>query len=261
MFRAQRRRGGLSFQSKLIPQWSIQLLTDRIRVELQNHDIGWHQDMYFLLTVRGTKHSSKHRKTQDAASRAFQDFLDEADLDMETVQSGNWWIDVGVEVVSEDGGCLQWRTSFHTAIVEEVLGISEDHARRITSTGSSKYARDLASHLTAVSGCRIEPGAQAAGQYEACYLQLYTTDKSVTYHPEGYLHAKAMTVQEAMGNNQPPNFVQGLFNTYLTAAANNPSNARLEMRVPVKYACDVLLLINSCLLREALLCFTRPEWW
>jgi hypothetical protein len=174
---------------------------------------------------------------------------------------GEWWFDVGVEISSSRQECLQWRTTSHFHIVKEVLQIQEGHASRVTSLGSSKYSRDLASHLTAVSGCRIEPGVQAAGPYEAAYFQMYTTDKALTFNPENHHHGKAISMREALGQTQPPKFVEGLFNLYISAVESNSSNARVEVRVPHTHATSVLTRLDINIVRESLVSFTRSDWW
>jgi hypothetical protein len=182
---------------------------------------------------------------------------------METIinGNGNWYIDIGLDIKSELNQCLQWRTSAHSHIVKEVLGIDGRTAARITSMGSSKYSRDLSSHLTAVSGCRIEPGSRGEGCFHAVYLQIYTTDKTVTYHPEGHHHAKAMTIKEAMGKEQPVPFLQKLYETYKDASDTISSNARIEVRVPFQHATEVLLNIRGDILRGALVSFETKDWW
>ncbi|KAF9033679.1 hypothetical protein BDP27DRAFT_1374970 [Rhodocollybia butyracea] len=77
--------------------------------------------------------------------------------------------------------------SAQSRVVEEVLQIHSKDVVWITSLGSSKYSRDIVSHLLGVSGCQIEPGVRAAGAFEAVYFQLYSTDKALTYNPEGII--------------------------------------------------------------------------
>ncbi|KAJ3846195.1 hypothetical protein EV368DRAFT_53117, partial [Lentinula lateritia] len=73
-----------------------------------------------------------------------------------------------------------WATTSHYCIVKEVLKISDVNASRITSMGSSKYQRDIVSHIMDVAGCRIKPGSRAQGEYKAAHFQLYTMDKAIT---------------------------------------------------------------------------------
>jgi hypothetical protein len=260
MFRAQKRSGYVAYQTKLIPQWKVLSLGGVIRTKLQDNEVDWAQGFFFSLTVRGTKHATQHSMDADSASQALDEFLADAKISRDATAHGSWYIDVGVEYSAGDT-CLQWTTSSHFHILKDVLRVPELHASRITTPGSTKYARDMVSHLPAVSGCRIEPGVQAEGEFHAVYFQMYTTDKAITYNPEGGYHGKAITMAAAMGATQPPAFLNGLFNLYKTAMEENSSNARVEVRVPFSKATEVLLSIDSRVVRNSLLGFTRAEWW
>jgi hypothetical protein len=261
MFRARKRTGHVSYQTKLVQPWALRLLPDTMRTQLLVNGIDWAQDFFFLHTIRGTKHGTQHSWDAESAKIALHEYLLDARIPLVATEEGTWWIDVAVEISSDEGACLQWRTSSHFHVVQEVLRISHNHAKRITSIGSSKYARDLVSHLTAVSGCRIEPGIRACGRFQAAYVQMYTTDKAITYNPEGIHHAKSITINDAMGRTQPPSFATGLFGVYKDAVENNSSNARVEVRVPLDFADSVLLGLNINLIRDSLLSFTPGEWW
>jgi hypothetical protein len=93
------------------------------------------------------------------------------------------------------------------------------------------------------------------------YLQFYTTDKSVTYHPRGRSHAKEITIGEAMDGSKSDEYTMGLYGTYLEAAKNTPSNARMEVRVPIEFARDVLIDIDQPTLQQSLLSFPKKYWW
>jgi hypothetical protein len=260
-FRAQKHSGLMSYQTKMIPDWQVPNLSEKLRTVLTDNHVDWAEGFFFLHTIRGTKQSTRHAKNAEAAQQALEEFFDEANIPMESSQEGEWWVDVGLEFSSGTAACLQWRTSSHVHIVKEVLGIEEGPARRITSLGSSKYSRDLVSHLTAVSGCRIEPGTQAKGDFHATYFQMYTTDKSITYNPEGIHHGKFLPMKSAMGDIQPVKFLESLFNAYSSAIEKNASNARVEVRVPLAHATSVLLSYRLDVVRESLLSFTRGDWW
>jgi hypothetical protein len=262
LFRAKKRSGALSFQSKMIPAFAVPHLMDHIRQQLEENDIEWGNDCFVLHTVRGTKQASKHSKTEAAATLALEEYLESAQISLDSIDSeGEWWIDVGLEFSSREDYGLHWTTTSHFHIVKEVLRISEAHASRITTLGSSKYSRDITNHLPAVSGCRIEPGVQAEGPYSAAYCQLYVSEKALTYHPERGHHGKAITMQEAMGKTQPSAFVLGLYNLFQSARTHTSASARIELRVPFRYATKVLLQIDPSVVKESLLAFTRHDWW
>jgi hypothetical protein len=232
-----------------------------MRCKVQDFDVEWAKDFFFLHTIRGTKHGTQHTATSQAALMALKDYLKDADIPVAAVEMGEWWIDVALEFSSRTARCLQWKTSSHYRLVRALLDIPEDHARRITSIGSSKYSRDISSHLPSVSGFRIKPGSQAKGPYEAVYCHMYTTDKSLTYNPEGGHHGKAITMTQAMGKTQPPTFIVKLLDVYRDAIQNNASNARFEVQVPIVQSTKVLLQFAPDLIRRSLLLFSRSEWW
>lgn len=228
---------------------------------LDQSDVQWARSFVILHTVRGVKHSSFHHVDQDSAEFYLHDFVDDAKLSPDIFRTGNWYIDVAIEISSEKGHCLQWNTSTHNEVVQQALHISDRDAARISNIGSSKYSRDLTSHLTDVSGFRISPGTRAQGEYEAVYIQAYTTDKAVVYNPDAGHYAKSLSMKEAMGPDQPPKTVEGIHTIYQEALQNNSSSARLEVRVPLKFAHHVLLQFDSQTLKKCLCSFNPRDWW
>jgi hypothetical protein len=95
----------------------------------------------------------------------------------------------------------------------------------------------------------------------ARYFQMYATDKTVTYCPEGAYYGKAIMMKQAMGPDHPHGFIQNLYNAYADAAVKNPSNARIEVRVPYRFAATTLLDVPGCLLRTSLVSFPKSVWW
>jgi hypothetical protein len=262
LFRARKQSGAMAFQTKMLQRFAVPHLIDHIRQSLSENGIDWAQDCLVMHTVRGTKNGTKHSLTEDAASLSLDEFLHSVHLSSAAIeQGGEWYIDVGVEFASSLDHCLQWTTTSHFHVVKEVLQISDHHASRITTLGSSKYQRDIASHLPALSGCRIEPGTHATGPFDAVYYQQYTNEKSLTYNPEKGHHGKAITIKEAMGKTQPAPFIENLYELYFKARDSNSSHARVEVRVPFVFATTVLLTIHPDIVEQSLLSFPRQTWW
>jgi hypothetical protein len=258
-FRATKKSGQKAYRTIVVPQWSLKDFGSKLRGHLRDNGVEWAEGLFFMHTIRGIKLGTQHTKTRDAAELALMEMIEEAHLDEEAMGSGSWWIDVGLEFSSKKDECLQWMTASHRNVVREALGIDDSNAIRITTLGSSKYSRDLASHLPGVSGCRIEPGVRAQGCYEAAYLQIYTTDKSVTYLPEGHQKAKRISMEEAMKGGQ--GFVEGLFTTYWQASLENSSNTRVEVRVPFQFATTALVNVDPSTFHGSMLSFSKRDWW
>ncbi|KXN81814.1 hypothetical protein AN958_03744 [Leucoagaricus sp. SymC.cos] len=252
-------------------QWPATYQTEEIRAknqevggmnpDLDPEDRGWTSNFLIMHTIRGVKHASFHQPDQDSASFYLDDFFKDAQLSNEVPNIGEWYVDVGIEISSVAGECLQWVSGSHSYLIQEALEIDQDNALHITSLGSSKYARDLASHLPEVSGFRIEPGKRAEGPYHAVYVQAYTTDKSVVYNVTNKRHAKYLTTHEAMTAKHPTPTIDGLHDIYDHAKKSNSSNARLEVRVPACFADKVLLHLDSVVIQESLCAFDRIDWW
>jgi hypothetical protein len=251
---ARKCSGDIYLQKKIVDSWVLRLLPDSIRSELAKNGVRWAEDLFFSHNIRGTEHGTRHRCNVKSAQAALIDYLLDARIPLEATYEGIWWIDVGLEITSDDDACLQWRTSSHLQVVKEVLQIPERQAKRVTSFGSSTYARDMVSHLTAVSGCRIEPGVEAQGPFQAAYIEMYTTDK-------GKHHRKAMTIKTAMSRTQPPSFIEWLVNLYTKNVDDDSSKARIKVRVPLDLARTALLGLDIGTVRGGLLSFTRSEWW
>ncbi|GLB33116.1 hypothetical protein LshimejAT787_0100010 [Lyophyllum shimeji] len=261
MFRARGKDGRLALTTKMFPEWLVDQLGDQIRASLQDHGCSWGTGLVFLHQVRGVKHSSSHSVDAECAQRALQDFIEENNLDLTSLQSsGEWWIDVGLEIASGEGNCLAWRTDSHYHVVKRALDITSDVAHRITSVGSSKYTRDMSSHLPAVSGCRISPGPRARGPFEVQYMQAYTTEKALIYRPDRGHFGKFITCADVL-NGKAMKFIDDLYELYRNAIDTNCSLARIEVRVPLRHGAAVLLDLDEELLRESLVSFSRSVWW
>jgi hypothetical protein len=274
-FCATKSSGQRAYRSVVMPEKAVPGFGDQLRGHLRRNGVDWAEGLFFMHTIRGIKLGTQHEKTRSDAELALQSMLINLHLppdkppngeDSDSHQplyrpysEGSWWIDVGLEYSSQWGRCLQWMTGSHRDVVKEALRIDDLHASRITSLGSSKYSRDLASHLPAVSGCRIEPGALAKGRHEAAYLQMYTTDKSVTYQAKEKKKATSITMNKAMMGAEV--FTSGLFETYHQASTEISSNGRIEVRVPWRFKTEALLDIDSTVICDSMLSFSKEEWW
>lgn len=274
MFRAGNHGGGVSYQTKEVSSLVVGLLVGQIRMEMEMNEVGWGHDAFVIHMVRGTKASTKHNISREAAEFALGEYLESMDLRRD--DSDFWYIDVGIEISSEKNHCLQWLTTSHCHLLQKVLEISERDAARISTLGSSKYSRDISSHLPQLSGCRVEPGLRARGNFRVAYYQQYTSEKALTYNPGKGFHGKTIQMKEAMGKKQPCDFISKLYETYIGAKSDNASSARIEVRVPVKELVShdddgnpiysdsgtvVMTNIPAGMLRRSLASYSRDTWW
>ncbi|PPQ80694.1 hypothetical protein CVT26_006697 [Gymnopilus dilepis] len=259
-WRARGRNGQLSFTTKTIPSAAVYDLANAIRNSLRRNDVPWHFGLVVLHQIRGVKHSSSHNLDRQSAKRALSQFFAQNSLSRDALLCGTWWIDVALNITSDDGRSYAWRTDAHFHLTRKALGLSEDVAQRITSIGSSKYTRDLTSHLAAVSGWRISPGPRAEGKYSCCYFQGYTTDKALTARVDSGHHGKFTTCQDVL-SGKAIQWSEDLFNLNRNACTTNSSTARMEMRVPLKHAITVFLDVDDQLIRRSIVSVNSVVWW
>lgn len=265
--RAGKSTGGYSWSTKVIPKEEVEYLADSIRHELcMNDNISaedrrWASDFFIMHTIRGVKHGTYHHADSASAEFYLRGHYADAQLSPLVPDYGEWYVDVGIEISSVQEHCLQWRTTGHRIIVEQALHITPDQALKIASFGSSRYALDSASHLPDLSGFRLETGTRTRGIHDASYIHAYTTDKAVVYNIQGSRHSKYVTMKEALGSEDPLPTIDSLHDIYDQAKYSNPSNARLEVRVPAAFAPEALLDIDPHALQHCLAVYTKQEWW
>ena len=260
-FRAQNRSGHLAFGTRMLPDYAVEDFGDFLREALESRHVEWAENLVFLHEIRGVKNATFHTPNESAADTALAEFLEEYGIsDHDVLSNDNWYIDVGVEVASEDQSCLAWRTDAHNLIVRELGRLSPSRADSITKPGSSQYYRDLTSHMTEVSGFRISPGSRSRGEFDIQYMQAYTTDKALTYRPDGPYTGKYITVKQIL-DRKAETYLDNLYKLYLTSAQTNFSCARLEVRVPLSYATKALNGFLNMRFERYLFSFPRKAWW
>ncbi|KXN83946.1 hypothetical protein AN958_00784 [Leucoagaricus sp. SymC.cos] len=265
--RARNHGGGYSWSKKIIPSMYVRDLMDKVRESLDDfaltddEDNHWARNFFVLHTIRGVKHGTLHHVDATSAQYYLSEFIESAHLSDEIYEEGTWYVDVGIEVSSPSGDCVQWITASHRHIVQQALRIPMNHAIRVTKPSSSLYARDLSSHLTSLSGFRLRPGARVQGEFEAAYVQAYTTDKTVVYNIDKGRHSKFVEAKDVMETKNLDNNVGSILKIYEAAATANPLKARLEVRVPLSKAPHVLTQFNPTVMRNCLCTFPWADWW
>jgi len=263
MFRSRGKDGRLQFETKLFPGWLSMWLGDIIREKLKAKRCRMYYGMVFLVQIRGVKNSCRHSADAIQAPIALSQFIEQNHLDLEDMldERNAVFVDVALEASSTGfGDCFLWRTDKHFDVLKNVLRISDAHAERLSSVGSGQYSRDLISHLPGVSGGRHRLGRNARGPFNARYLQTYPTCKSLTYRLDQGHFSKFITPSDIL-KGKAPRFCSNLYDLYRNAASSNASAARVEVRVPIAFANQVLLDMDDDFFRQALVAFPKSVWW
>jgi len=259
MWRAQPKNSRkLGFQSRPLTAIDSSRFGQLLRANLQRNGVPWHDGIVFLHQVRGVKFATGHEPDdEETAKDAMNAFYYEFGIDGEKVDSDHTYFDIGLEVTSTDEQCLAFRTDSHYNFMVDILGISEAEALRLSSIGSSKYSRDLTSLLVEIAGCRIR---DVGGPDLIRYLQLYLTDKGLTYLMDGGHTGKYVTAHDLLTKDMTT-YLQGLYSTYCNAIESSSSNARAEVRVPLSQATSVFVGLDPELFRLYLISVSRSVWW
>jgi hypothetical protein len=247
---AQNRTGGVQHGTHPFPSHLTDELGHLIAEKLRTSH-NWAHGLKFMVQIRGVKEAHGHNPSRFMAQQELR--LLTADLQTD---EGSWFVDVGFEI-SEDGRAYLWRTDAHRRIVEAVVGLSSGSRASPTNW---RYARDTNAHIVGLSGFRLTLDGRAIGRNNIRYIQVYTSDKALTYHLERGMHSKTMTGMMALKGN-PPIFVKTLFDAFASASENMDVAARIEVRVPLNHARDVLLGVDDEFLRHNLVVIARSTWW
>lgn len=250
-FRARKHQHGFTESKRPIPRDDVDEFFTVLRRNL-DANVPWARHYRFGIQICGTKDATVHGVDEMSREAALHAYLENLDT-----SSGIWFIDVALEFVQKDRALL-WRSDAHHHNSAAAIGISAEDA--LAFTQASRHRVDPSSHLTALAGFRTTPHADQGGPFQITYLQAYTTDKGVTYNPEGRQHGKFINTNMAM-KGEPPAFCTNLMNAYAAAGENLNVAARVEVRVKLRHASAVLVAFDDAVLRRSAISLDGVHWW
>ena len=256
--RISKHAGGYSFGTLDVPASKVRKFGSEVIEAVRALSFG--QGAFFGHTLRGTKGRTTHDPDdQEEYMDVLADYLNI--LSLNHIKKEDWHVDVALEYIS-DGGVMHWRTDGHLHLVQHMLGVNDNNARRLTSTGSSCYSRDLAAQLEDVSGFRLTPKTAGVATGVA-YLNVYTTDKEPTYLADSGKYSKFITAAEALKAEagQPIPFFERMAKVFRDAQRAGNGHARIEARVSLDRVAEYLRKLPNDLLCRSLLLFQRDIWW
>jgi hypothetical protein len=233
-----------------------------IRIFDQHDDF---KGAFFLHELRGTKGISLHDPSQEWERR---DSLDQLlnFLDVTSIRLDDWTIDVALEI-RHAGRVIQWLTTAHRRILEFVLPSADDDKISAILNSKRQYKCDLSAQLQDLGGCRVTPGSRGRDD-DVTYINVYTTDKSPTYqlHSGVFRRRQALELLPASIQKLIDNIAE-MAEVFGQCAGNNADDnaqegcARLEVRVPLRRANQVLLELPNDLVQASTLSFDTAIWW
>ncbi|EKM81403.1 hypothetical protein AGABI1DRAFT_125793 [Agaricus bisporus var. burnettii JB137-S8] len=213
----------------------------RLQLSLDINNPDWVRDFIVLHAIHEMKHA--HVPSDESSESTLDRYLYDCGIHPDTFPTGEWYLDVGLEVTSRRRLCLQWMTSAHSVLAKEALrSIDDDDAASLTCFGADGYFRDVVNHLDEVSGFCFFPGStRFPGGCKV--VRAYTTDEDIL---GGDNAARCLTLKEVFQERfvQFLPTIETLIDTCVSARGEKPSKARLEVRVPLHHAHSVLLDVD-----------------
>lgn len=250
------------FGSIDIPPSSIAPFADALRHNLRgNQHLGV---PFFQIELRGTKGMYSFPLTDlEERENTFNRMLDELTLTSERDHLDRWYVDVGMEVVCTDH-VVQWVSNSHEGLLKHALP-SASEAEVAALHAGSYFSLDSSGHLSDLAGFRCPPHSRGRSD-QVVYINLYTTDKAVTYQ----LHRGAFSTHQptSLYPGQMPKLLAdvGVIAAMFAECGGSKGQtqdgtARLEIRVGMEKALVTLNTFSEDLLRRSAICVPTTTWW
>ncbi|KAI0681865.1 hypothetical protein C8T65DRAFT_597980, partial [Cerioporus squamosus] len=261
MAHAKDRRGQLHFKSVDVPEDKLGRFGRKLRNALG--EIPRLGKPLFQVEIRGTKGAFNFKLDDDEdRERACNMFLETINTER-IVDLDNWYIDVGLEIRHE-GHVVQWLRDAHPELLALALP-SVTAARAAQVENLSAFHRDVSGHLYDLAGFRVEPGARGDPD-KVVYINLYTTDKAVTYQ----LHDGIFRPRRAsdLYPGPLPHLLEDLdriLESFAVCAGSEGNlqegTARMETRVHFSHVHETLRRFPERLLADSVISYPSDVWW
>lgn len=156
------------------------------------------------------------------------------DFTPDEFEPGKWFIDLAMTLSAkrdQRSVCLFVNRQLHPEIIAHFTGIPVDRCARWVETNSGGYAPDEEAHLGYFAGFRMT--LDEPGQDDIYYLQVYTSNKSVTYHLDGQQIARRTSPQRILENWQAErrDYFLPFQNALINASRTHSVAVRFESRI------------------------------
>ena len=238
--RARGNDGFLAYTARHIPAQYQQRFSMELMQRLNTIDEC--KGAFFYITLRGVKDDYRHNPYSEEERTARLEALRDAFFDADRFQTGEWLVDVAVEIRMPEQSVLHLENKMHST-VSEALDIPDYPALQLVNRTSTEIS--LTASLTGLAGLRMGiPMGIQRGPFKVSYIQLYQTDKNLL--AKAVVKAgkklatsidikKFLTTKYKTADGNPTAFerCQDLLDVYHEAAENQyKSHARTEVRVP-----------------------------
>ncbi|KAG7443532.1 uncharacterized protein BT62DRAFT_921991 [Guyanagaster necrorhizus] len=172
------------------------------------------------------------------------------------------FVDVALELSVKEGAVM-WHSDSHAVMLQRLLQMHQTEADKWMHFGYYNYKWDTCAHLTSVAGCHITTHTTLLGQFNATFVQIYTTDKCLTYDMWASNNAKFITAVNLIKKSKYTynEFLGKLYSVFTDAAWHNNVHAQIEAQVPLANVEDVFADVPVASFSDLVYCVPQQDWW
>ena len=266
----------LHYISEAIPEEALEEFAELLQEKAAALDWG---DIFFVHELRGVKNQSDHDvEIEGDAVNSWDSSLQFLDVDQinEADPTGQeqWYIDVALEVTRNGGQhVLQWYENCREDLLRIGLPNASDARIEALAKNSLRTKIDTTAQLFEFAGFRSTPGKLTGRNDKVKYLNVYTTDKDITYTahhlgPYSRHRAQALFPQNV---RKLLDDVHEQANTFRASAGQRgewegwsgvqSGGARYEVRVALSVGQAALQDVTVEQLRPYFATVFGPAWW
>ncbi|KAG8697508.1 hypothetical protein FRC08_006483 [Ceratobasidium sp. 394] len=276
-FRSTKDSGQTVFTSYQVPGEYLDDMLAMMHVKARENPASkMFRDFFLQVQIQGSKLGTKHHVEHPDIEGSQERFMDARLaslvkavqlLDVHSMKYENWWADIATVVRHRDPTkSLLPRKDRHNWMIHTATGIdAADAGSRVDRGVGAGYASDETAHLGSVAGLRLTMKKNLAPS--PCgveYLQVYTTDKTLTSLKDGDYHAKHCEPQQVFKNypKEAVEHFERLLNILRNAESKDQAvDVRIECRVNMANATDVLRWVPEDHLANSLVCSGTAPYW
>ncbi|KAG8782048.1 hypothetical protein FRC12_021263 [Ceratobasidium sp. 428] len=231
-------------------------LTEFRRIIDEDDRLPWARGSILFVEGKGLKQIEGSRHDLPGRPLAAEDgtILDEEDSRTVAIHSvlqqlapfqfvaGEWFLDIAtnidVHVKTGRNGWTPWclfvDSDLHPEILNHFTGLSIARCADIARGPNQGYEKDQVAHISRFAGFRAVFDEDDGAAEGLVYLQVYTSEKSLTYHLDGHKRAKRTSPHAVLSDwkVESSQYFQPLIDAFFDASGTHPVAVRIESRVP-----------------------------
>ncbi|QRV74549.1 hypothetical protein RhiJN_02564 [Ceratobasidium sp. AG-Ba] len=254
------------------------LVAEMRKIVNKEPKLAWARSFFFVIEMRGLKDQpgSMHLPPEEAPVTAAGGLIDDSPrvaaveqtlsaFVTKNLEPDSCFVDLGMNIrlpIDDDAyECPLPAADAHAAILSYLLGISLEECMEYVSGKGGYYQRDDLAGLKTVAGFRFR--VPPAYNHWITYIQLYFSDKVLTYNLTLPHHAKRVTCFEVLSNFDKwrKHHFQPLSASFGGAPASQVMHMRLEVRTEHSQYPHVQLRIPDAILRSWMYVVAPEDFW